>query len=483
MRKKIIGIIFIILLVSILILPIAFINTNPNAISYRENRGLHPFPSLNLPFDEFKSQFSAWFNDHLGFRDQLLDMRTNILFNGLGIVSSDLVHKGKDGWYYYKGDNNLDIATGDYVLTENTLKAILEKNKRIQEKLKEKGVDYVVVLPVSKVSIYPEYMGIDNACIRRTPVDIVADYLETNSDIKVIRLKQTLLDHKNDTKLFFKTDTHWTEEGAYIAYKKIISNLKEWGLCNTNPVEVDFVDSFYKGEFSNMLGNINALPEEATKKVVIRNQHAVKNEQNNRYNEISYALAQAGHLNPWYHYENKSINTFDSVVWYGDSLFGSWNATENLAENFAEFTYVWSYEMDEHTIDLISPDLVVFEMGERYLNTIPNRNIPFTRIPIDNIEMEVVGTKISGDNLTVKIKNMGNSIWSEYDAIRCQLVLNNNNTDYRAFIPNGIVVNPMETIEFVFYSVGKVISDAKQVDIQMLQEGLWYYPQKYRIKG
>ena len=487
-KNKILSLVFILIVIVVLVLPVAFINTEPGKLSSRENRRLQDFPSTDLPIDEFKSQFSSWFNDNLGFRDALLDVRTDIIFKAMGIVSSDLVHKGIDGWYYYKGDNNLDIATGKYAtnfLTDNIMRAILEKHKRNRDKLAEKGIEYVVVLPVSKVSVYPEYMGMDNAKIRKTPADLVADYLEEKSDIKVIRLKETLLEKKATTKVYFKTDTHWTEEGAYFAYQKIISDMKGWGLCNTDPIEVGFVDSAYKGEFSNMLGNINALPEEETKKAVIENPNAIKNERNEKYEAIGQALAAINHYTPWFHYENDAVTDGTSVLFYGDSLFGSWNITEELAENFSEFTYVWSYDIDENTVNVVQPKVVVYEMGERYLSAVPIKSQAFSQeiINENDFSMEVKNAYIKKNDLIVEIKNIGTASWSEIDMIRCHLVLDGQDKGYRATIPYGTVVQPGETITFTFKSVSKVIQATETVDIQMLQEMIQYYPQTCRFKG
>ena len=50
----------------------------------------------------------------------------------------------------------------------------------MQKRLNEKGIEYVVILPTSKVSIYPEYLRIGKGKVIETPVNLVADYLEKN---------------------------------------------------------------------------------------------------------------------------------------------------------------------------------------------------------------------------------------------------------------------------------------------------------------
>ena len=92
--------------------------------------------------------------------------------------------------------------------------------------------------------------------------------------IKIVRLKESLLEKKKEEQVFFKTDTHWNEIGAYTAYKTIIENMNKWGILKNLPVSVTFEDAQRKGEFSAMLGNINLLQEESFKQIVIPSQNA-----------------------------------------------------------------------------------------------------------------------------------------------------------------------------------------------------------------
>ena len=59
-----------------------------------------------------------------------------------------------------------------------------------------------------------------------------------------------------------------------------------------------------------------------------------------------------------------NANKLKALFW-GDSMFGSWNATELLAENFNEFTYVWNYNISEELLQATDPDVVFLEMTER----------------------------------------------------------------------------------------------------------------------
>ena len=157
--KKAFNIIFVILAACIIAAPMIFINREPDKISARENRYLTNFPTADISDPEFRSQFTGWLNDNIGFRDEFLDMRTSILFDGLNVVTSPKVHRGIDGWYFYTLDNNLELSTGEYPLSDEDIDDILKQQLAIRDKLAERGTEYVLVLPASKATIYPEYVG------------------------------------------------------------------------------------------------------------------------------------------------------------------------------------------------------------------------------------------------------------------------------------------------------------------------------------
>ncbi len=55
---------------------------------------------------------------------------TEVLIN-TPLSPSSLVHIGKGGWYFYTGDNNLEIGMGTYSLTPELLEQIRVTQERI----------------------------------------------------------------------------------------------------------------------------------------------------------------------------------------------------------------------------------------------------------------------------------------------------------------------------------------------------------------
>ena len=72
------------------------------------------------------------------------------------LPASFSVVKGAEGWYYYTGDHNIEIATGDYPLTMHDLELIAKYQQQISDYYKSLGKAYILMLTPSKVSVYPE---------------------------------------------------------------------------------------------------------------------------------------------------------------------------------------------------------------------------------------------------------------------------------------------------------------------------------------
>lgn len=468
-----------------LVLPVVTMNRVKGKISETENRVLASFPEIFDQQGNFipdaVSGIQNWFNDNLGFRSELVSLNSLFQFNILNCSPSEKVEIGKDGWFFYTQDNNIDIAKGTYPnFQEADLQKICVQQTRIQQKLKEKGIEYVLILPPSKVSIYPEYIRSGDYTIRKTPDDILADYLEAHTTIKVIRLKDELINQKDIGQLYLKTDTHWNELGSYVGYNKIINDLNKWGIINDEPAEVEFEDGYYKGEFSAMMGNINLLEPESCPKSKIVSPDAVKIEDGERYNEINEQMQTYYPNSVFYLYQNSDVEG-PKVLMYGDSMFGSWNITELLAENFSEFTFIWDYEIKDDILESIKPDIIFYDMGERYLNQLHTKSSSFIQIPLNAPDAEISSAKVDRATVEVSVTNMGTESWHGIDQIRLGLWKNNVDTGYRIEIPSGVTVAPGESIVFTSEDFPFNIADGAYYEFQMLQEGIQYFGEKERV--
>jgi len=340
-------------------------------ISTTEKRYLASFPTIFTPemrlAPGIKSGLENWINDNTGFRTQMKKLQIDIDFRVFHVSPSSLVHIGKGGWYYYTGNNDLEIALGTYPITPDLLEKIKVNQERIQQALKKKGIDYVIVFTPSKGSVYPEYLGGGNFIVRETAIDVISDYLRKNTTIPIINTKPDLLQAKKSEVVYFKTDAHWNEAGAYIGYRLTINTLNKLGMIHSSPIDISTMPSTINGEFSDLMGDADLLAPEPYEATQITSPNAVKIESGD-YNKIQ-ALMQSDNLKYYFFsYQNMSAEKKKLLV-YGDSFFASWKIRELLAENFSEFDYIWSYDVRNNVLEQIKPDIFILEVAERYMVT------------------------------------------------------------------------------------------------------------------
>lgn len=389
MKDKRIRQIFISAFILMLVVPMVLTDFKKNVVSEVENRMLADFPKVHgadgkLNHD-FIPQFENWFNDHVGFRKQLFAANLKSQYDLFNNSANPKVEVGEDGWLFFTEGGNVDIAAGEYAgLGETELEALCRKQMAIRDKLKEQGMEYVLVLPPSKVSIYPEYIKGDFS-VRKTPVDFVADYLEAHSDIKVVRMKEALLEEKDrsDELLYFKTDTHWNTHGSYIAYRQLVKQLQDWNLTDTEAAEVNLLKENKTRDLLTMLvGDADHYKEESYTKYEVLNPAAALQESGEINDFVqNYIQENSIYRGDYYVNENKNL---PSYLVFCDSMFMSWMAGM-VAENCSELTAIQKPAISQEVIDVVKPDVVFLEMGERFLRemALDEFNNAFLRVAIN----------------------------------------------------------------------------------------------------
>lgn len=376
MKKHIVGIIIVIEFCIVIAASLIFFNWEKGKLSVSENRQLASFPQIikedGKISDTLFIELKNWFDDNLGFREAYFTLSSTINYNVFKKTNAN-VEIGKDGWLYYDNENNLEIVRGNYPNFDEThLKQYLKDQLEINEKLKAQNIDYVLVLPPSKVSIYPEFIASGDYSVTQTPADKLADYIEENSDIKVIRLKETLLEEKakTDKNLFFKTDSHWSVPGRYVGYKKIINDLTSWGIVSGDNLNVEFKDSGkVAGDLAKIMGPISLsgkmLEEDFTEWTILNPKAKELTIANDLYIDV-VNLANRKHVEGRLCkvFENENAKT--RALIFGDSMLGQC-LLDALAENFSNETFIWDYKIDQDMIDLIKPDVVILDISERNL--------------------------------------------------------------------------------------------------------------------
>lgn len=449
-----IKIIFIAVCILSILIPVIFADYEGGKSSKLDNRVMAKGPAAFF-HDGSKVDITKWINDNIGFRSTMLGLKGYIEYNILHKSPTSKVMLGKDGFMFYTWGNNIEIAQNKYPLNEREIRQTVKSLIIINDILEKDNKTFIFTIAPSKVSIYPEYLSNGNYKRTVTPIDIFSERLKNK--INFINLKDVLYTEKEKNKeqlLYFKTDTHWNEYGAYIGYKKIIDKMNEINVFDKKEeyIPVTFYETTRTGEFANMMGGEFVLKPEN----VIGSKIINSTIQTQDYPD--YLNAYKSKFKPIriYYYENKNNEKNKNILLFSDSMFGSWNIPQLFANHFNTYTHIWEHQFDNETIYKSNSDVIMLEMAERYSNKILKVTNDFVKehykptayITSDDIpEVMENGKQYS---FTINIKNTGKYNLG-YDYLTMAGILMDKNAysnidqGVRFYLPKDTVIRPGET--------------------------------------
>lgn len=350
--------ILIAIFIAILILPTnidkLFLDHNSEGT---ENRVLNKKPQFNLHnIDEYPNQYEIYYNDHIPMKQDIVRLNNYLKYNILGISPANYVIKGKHDWLFYNSKNKLDGDTlSDYLgtnhYTEYELQKIKENLLEKQAYLKERNIEFYLMICPNKMQIYPEYMP--NYFIRQqktTKADELVAYLEKHTDLKIIYPKQQLLDSKEERLLYYKWDTHWNEQGAYIGFKLLLDKIGGNKAPELKQLEVSS-EAISKGDLSNMI-SINPKGTDYDYTIGYRPEIGID------------LVEQQGSI---LRYKSTNLNS-KKLMMFRDSFTTA--LIPYITKEFNESLFIWDAVFDVTMIEKEQPQIVIYEVVERSLDVL-----------------------------------------------------------------------------------------------------------------
>ena len=467
---KKIKLVFIIICLVSLIIPLIFADYEGGKASYLDNRVLAIGPAAFFK-NGTEVEIEKWINDNIGFRTNMLGIKGYIEYNILHKSPTNTVILGKDGFMFYTPGYNVDIAKNTYPLTDDIIKKTIKNLIIIKDVLNNKNIKFVFTIAPSKVSIYPEYLNIGNYSRTTTPIDIFSNSLKNK--VEFINFKDALYDEKNNKfnqLLYFKTDTHWNDFGAYIAYKKIIDKFNLLNIFNNTEqyVSVNFSPAYRTGEFASMMGGNFILKPENYLSSKIINQNAKPIEF-----PLLSAYSKEKHVNT-YAYQNTLKDKKLLVI--GDSMFGTWNIPQLLSEHFGNYYHIWQHYFDYKLIEELNPNIILYEIAERYAYIFVNETDEFVKnyykpkAEISSYNIPNLINKNQNHSFNIVIKNIGEyNLGYDYQTYLEIIKDNNTNSSQKFSLPQDIVIKPNEAFTLTIDNI-TVDENVNNITMRMWEE-------------
>jgi len=199
-----------------------------DAYEVQENRRPAAFPDLaTTPLAELPDALDAYYEDHFGFRNILI-RRWNRLLSRLDKNLLRRVIRGRDDWLFYDRPDVILDFLGRRDTTDQDLEFWCRAIEGRERWLAERGIHYVFGVAPNKPSVYPEMLPEDLAAAERsTRLDLLVEYMETHSDVRILDLRPVLRGKKGWKTLYLSNDTHWNAYGAFLAYRAVIERLRD----------------------------------------------------------------------------------------------------------------------------------------------------------------------------------------------------------------------------------------------------------------
>jgi alginate O-acetyltransferase complex protein AlgJ len=244
----------------------ALFDLDPTRLSEKRRLAPPPVVRVSRPLEvSYTAAFESWWNDSFGFRRSLVVGYSRALL-ALGVSPTPSVIVGRSGWLFFAGDEALASYRVMRPFGETELAAWRRRIETRRDWLAERGIRYLVVIAPNKETIYPEFMPAHLNRVRTvTRLDQLVTYLRAESSVAIVDPREALRAAKAGGALYFRTDTHWNDTGAWLLYREILTSLRPWYPELTSTPDTAFVritQNGWSGDLATMLGLDGRLLEE-----------------------------------------------------------------------------------------------------------------------------------------------------------------------------------------------------------------------------
>lgn len=363
--KKVLYITFITVFFGVLLIPLLCTSLTGSVVSEAENRLLAARPKIydddgnlnkNVTLD-----FEAWFEDHVGFRSDLVLANARFLYYGFDVLTNTGdCYLGPNGELNYATWNMLQDYAHVNLRSEEELEEIAASYQIFNDYLEGQGIQYYYLQCWDKHSIYPEYFMdsvIQYGNVSKT--DQIMDALINDTSVDVILIKEMFLSQKDEYDFFsvWGDASHWTERGAFVAYQALMEeinahNNEKYLILQEDDYEITLTD-----QGSELFGGIHQ--EDYLEKFSLKEPKAYRTEEEPLF--LSPHQRESRTI-----FVNDHVDNDDVLLVIGDSYIDHY-IIDDLAESFSKTVMVWGeYTREiERLVEYYHPTIVINENAER----------------------------------------------------------------------------------------------------------------------
>lgn len=298
------------------------------------------FTSLQNTLNSFTERLCAR-NKLIAFNSEL----TSLLTGGTYMESTQVL-LGKNNWLFYKTE--LDgHPLWDYMginhFTDEELAAIAANLVGMRDGFNALGVDFYVTALPNKEIIYEEYMPDTVARVDTVSrAEQLANYIWDNTDLVYVYPKQALLDAKAEGQIYYQTDTHWNQKGAFVGMQQLMHEAYGVDAKDLDSVSFDITSYDLAGDLA-VIGGVA-----------------------DKYNIDTTYVFDADTA-------DKAQYRDEVALVVGDSFSGF---LSTIAKGYyKEVHWIYTKDFTMSMLDEYDADVVIWESVERYMETFLNVNL------------------------------------------------------------------------------------------------------------
>jgi hypothetical protein len=288
---------------------------------------------------------------------------------------SPWVYEGQDGWLFLIGGSNSIGALYDRnapLLDDAKLQQWLKLIEGRARRLERMGIEYVHISIPEKLTLYDNKFH-DPPIVdwRLSPSRRLREMMQRSPYARVwLDLVDPFRAARDDIQLYYRTDTHWTPEGCFLAYKLLCEKIgiaPELTLLARPRREVESVLDL-------------GLKMEPLVYEQLRLYDFTKDSQKTYRNVIAQYVDTVTanalvHVGSHIRYKNSNPSAANKkILIFGDSYASQRpdGLTAMLAETAREVEFIWSSNLDWAYIRRAHPDIVIYDLVERFMTILAN---------------------------------------------------------------------------------------------------------------